>query len=106
MMSETIILQGTVDEISVYLNDILCNKYGKSKTAAMVKVMINIVESSLNPLTVNHIVALIGDAKTGEVFIRTSPNHSYICKEAKVLVPHLKFSRWLPWMSYKVRVRS
>ena len=87
------------------LYGILCIKYGKPKSLAMSVSMVNIIESTLIRPRSNYLIKLKGNTETGEVYLHVDKKYSHGDVEAKVPVKHLKYTRWLPWLDYKVRVR-
>lgn len=88
-----------------YLYDILCKKYGKPKALAISTSMISILETSLFRPRSNYLIDIKGNTVTGEVYLLVSDKYSHAGVEAKVTVKHLKYTRWLPWFDYQVKVK-
>lgn len=92
------------ENMTLYLKRLLGKYYSLPKSKAMAISMMDILESKLLRPRSGYLIKLVASTSTGEVFLIVDQCHSHLNKETKVRVKHLKYTRWLPWSKYKIRI--
>lgn len=103
--NSAIIYENNPQKIIQYLEEILCKKYGKQKAVMISVQLVKIIETKLIRPRSNYLIQVKGNIETGEVYLYSSSEQAYVDVEAKVSIKHLKYTRRLPWLDFKIRVR-
>lgn len=88
-----------------YLAKILATTHTRKRSFVLAVAVLDILEANYLKPRSGYLLKLIGVISTGEVYLYLDRKWSYVGVETKVRVHSLTYSRKIPWLKHKLRVR-